>query len=274
LSDIFQEVEEDVRRERYEQIWKDYGNYIIALATVVVLAVAGWQAWQYYDLKQRQSISDRYEAAQQLAASGDPPKAEAAFTALLKDAPPGYASLAKFHLAGIYLAENKFDQAVSLLRELVQSSDPVISNTARLRLAWTTADASSRNDITALVQPLMAADSPWRAAASEVLAYLDVRDGARGTAQTEYQKLADDTTAPQSLRERARAIADWLKANPTANPAAPTPPTLPSLNPANTRATAPKPPAPTAAAKAPAAAKPPAPTPARGPATTQRTPTP
>ena len=38
MSDIFQEVEEDVRRERYEQIWKQYGNYILAAAGVVVLA--------------------------------------------------------------------------------------------------------------------------------------------------------------------------------------------------------------------------------------------
>jgi len=70
MSDIFQEVEEDVRRERYEQLWKKYGNYMIAAAAVVVLAVGGYQAWKAYDLNQRQQISDRYQAAQALAVAG------------------------------------------------------------------------------------------------------------------------------------------------------------------------------------------------------------
>jgi hypothetical protein len=43
MSDIFQEVEEDVRRERYEKLWKKYGNYIIALAVLIVAGVAAWQ---------------------------------------------------------------------------------------------------------------------------------------------------------------------------------------------------------------------------------------
>jgi len=41
MSDIFQEVEEDVRKERYEQLWKKYGNYIIGAAAILVIAVGG-----------------------------------------------------------------------------------------------------------------------------------------------------------------------------------------------------------------------------------------
>src|SRR3954469_22991311 len=76
LSDIFQEVEEDVRRERYEQIWKDYGNYIMVAAALLVLAVAGYQAWRNYDLSQRQKTSDQYRVAMQSAQTGNAPKAE------------------------------------------------------------------------------------------------------------------------------------------------------------------------------------------------------
>ena len=67
MSDIIQEVEEDVRRERYEQLWKKYGNYVIAAAAVLVLAVGGWQAWTAYDNNQRQAVSEQYEAAQKAA---------------------------------------------------------------------------------------------------------------------------------------------------------------------------------------------------------------
>lgn len=254
MSDIFQEVEEDVRRERYEKLWKLYGNYLIAAAGVLVLAVAGFQAWRTYDLRQRQQVSDRFQAAQQLALSGNAVAAEGQFATLAQDAPGGYATLAKFHLAGAYLVQGKRDQGVALLRELARNSDPVLANTARMKLAWTLADADTKANIAAILQPMTGADNPWRFAAQEVLAYVDLRTGSRTDALAEFQKLGQDTNAPAALRQRALAIADFLKANPdglslTAPPPElisrpATPPTLPSSNPA---------PAPPSAAPAPAA---------------------
>jgi hypothetical protein len=229
VSDIFQEVEEDVRRERYEQLWKKYGNYLIAAAAVLVLAVAGYQAWKTYDLQQRQKVSERYREASQAVESGNMVKAETDFAALAKDAPSGYATLSKLHLAGALIAQNKRDEAVSLLRELTTSSNPLVANAARLRLAWIMADASPKTEITQMLQPLTPADSPWRFAASEVLAYVDLKAGARAQAITEYQKLSQEPEASPSLRQRAAGIAEYLSANPegtaaTAAAAAPTAP--------------------------------------------------
>ncbi|HYM18836.1 MAG TPA: tetratricopeptide repeat protein [Micropepsaceae bacterium] len=243
MSDIFQEVEEDVRRERYEQLWKKYGNYVIAAAGVLVLGVGAFQGWRAYDLRQRQAVSDRYQAAQQLAQTGDAAKAEEAFASLAKDAPSGYAMLAKFHLAGQYLAQGKRDPAVALLQELANGSDPVLSNTARLRLAWLLADASPKAEVMMVLQPLNAPDSPWRFSAQEVIAYIDFKDGQRGQAQAEYEKLAQEAEAPPSLRQRAGGIAEFIRANPGGVPLTPPPPSLPSL-PSTPGATAPAPAAP------------------------------
>ena len=214
MSDIFHEVEEDVRRERYEQLWKKYGNYLIAAGIVLVLAVAGYQTWKSYDLSQRQKISDRYREASQAAQSGNAVKAEVDFNALAKDAPSGYATLAKLHLAGAYIAENKRDQAIAQLRELTTNSNELVASTARLRLAWIMADASPKTEIVQTLQPLTAADSPWRFAAGEVLAYMDMKSGARAQAIAEYRKLAQETQASPGLRQRASGLAEFLSANP------------------------------------------------------------
>jgi hypothetical protein len=88
----------------------------------------------------------------------------------------------------------------------------------------------------------MAADNPWRFGAAEVIAYIDLKDGARAQAIDEYQKLAQEAEAPASLRQRAGGIAEYLKANPdvainTAAGASPSvqiapPASLPSRTPA------------------------------------------
>lgn len=222
MSDIFHEVEEDVRRERYEQLWKQYGKYVIALAVLIVAGVAAWQAWQRYDSGQRQQASDRLQQADQIATTGNYVQAETDLAPLTKNAPAGYSDLAKFRLAGVYLAEGKRDQSIDLLRQLTTLSDPILSSVARLRLAWTLADASPKSDIVNLLQPLMGKDSPWRFAASEVIAYVDLKDGARAQAIGEYQQIAQDNAAPATLRQRAGGIAEFLRANPqgTVAPAA------------------------------------------------------
>jgi len=223
LSDIFQEVEEDVRRERYEKIWTLYGKYFVALAVLIVAGVAAFEAWQRYDLGQRQRVSDQLQEANQVASSGNYVRAETDLSAIAKDAPSGYADLAKFRLAGVYLAEGKRDQSVSLLRELSGISDPILSSAARMRLAWTLADASPKPEIATLLQPLMTKDNPWRFAASEVIAYVDLKDGARNQAIGEYQQIAQDPAAPAVLRQRAGGISEFLKANPQGSVSPPQP---------------------------------------------------
>jgi hypothetical protein len=262
MSDIFQEVEEDVRRERYEKLWKAYGNYIIAAAAVLVVAVAGYQAWSAYDRNQREQVSDRYEKAQTLAASGKAAEAEAEFAELSNSGYDGYATLAKFNLAAAYAAQNKRDPAIALLRELTDSSDEMVASVARVRLAWAEADARSRAEIETILQPVTTADNPWRFAGNEVLAYVELRTGSRAQAEADYLSLSQEPQAPAGLRQRAAAVVQYLRANPTSG--------VPAASPATPSAGAA---APAAGAAAPTPAPAPAPAPAAAP-TNKGTPTP
>ena len=44
VSDIFSEVDEEVRREQLKRLWERYGIYIVAAAILFVAAVGGWRA--------------------------------------------------------------------------------------------------------------------------------------------------------------------------------------------------------------------------------------
>ena len=46
MSDIFREVDEEVRREKLQQLWERHGNLIVAAALLVVLAVGGWRGYE------------------------------------------------------------------------------------------------------------------------------------------------------------------------------------------------------------------------------------
>ena len=237
MSDIFREVEEDIRRERFEQIWKQYGDYIIAAVALIIIAIVGYELWQRYEENQRLKASETFIAAQDLADTGNMSLATAAFTVVAKDAPNGYAKMARLSQAGTLLVTGQRAEAVMIYKSVASEDSGVIGAIARIRAGWVLATEGPRADLESLLAPLTDPTSPWRFAAREIFAYADYHAGNHAKSQAEFQSLADDKAASEAMRSRAMAMANFLKnggmanygtvpplapASP-ANPAAPTP---------------------------------------------------
>jgi hypothetical protein len=207
VSDIFREVEEDVRRERLEKIWKSYGSYFIALAVLVLAGVAGWQLWQRHEQAERIKASDAYVAAQRIS---DPASAAKAFADLARTAKGGYGLLAKMSQANAMSASGQMRQAVDLYKEIGQADAGDIGAVARLRAAWGEASSAPRTELESLLAPLNRDGSVWQPLAREVLAFSDYRAAKVKPAANQYRALAEDANAPEALRTRAKAMAAFL----------------------------------------------------------------
>ncbi|HEY1961873.1 MAG TPA: tetratricopeptide repeat protein [Rhizomicrobium sp.] len=211
MSDIFREVEEEVRRERLEKIWKQYGDYIVAAAALLILAGAAFRLWTYYEARERARASDSYLAAEQLLASGQSRAAAQSFGRLAKDAPAGYDKLSELQAANALTIDNK-GEALAIYRKLAGDSDQVISAIARLRAAWLLVDSAPKSDVDAMLAPIAGNETPWHQVAQEILAYADFHTGAVKQAQGEFQRLANDPKAPSGVRGRSRAMATFIAA--------------------------------------------------------------
>ncbi len=214
MSDIFREVEEDVRKERLEKLWKSYGEYVIALIVLAVLGVGGYQIWERYQGSQADKASAALTVAQKIA---DPNQAAAAYDALTKDAPSGYAQVALLSKANALASGNKTSEAVALYKDIAGKDNGPIGAVARLRAAWIQADTASRSDLESLLTPINNDKSAWRQMAREVLAYSDYKAGKTQAAAIQFDALANDAASPDPLKERSRAFAAFLKAGGAAN---------------------------------------------------------
>src|SRR3954466_12485457 len=90
MSDIFREVDEEVRRDQAAQIWSRYQNLFIGLAVLVVAATAGWRFYDHYRTRQAEDAGAKYQAALALARDGKTAEAEGAFEQIAKSGPKGY----------------------------------------------------------------------------------------------------------------------------------------------------------------------------------------
>jgi hypothetical protein len=211
VTDIFREVEEDVRRERIEKLWKQYGDYAIAGVAVIVLAVAGWQYWRYYHAKELSRASDAYSTATNKAAGGDTMGAAADFAKLAKDAPSGYATLAKLQQANALLGSGSTGDAVAIYKQIEKDGDSSLAAVARLRHAWAIVDLAPKSEVETLLAPLTDPASDWKYSAREVLAYSDYHNGNTKQATAAYKSLADNAKTPANLRQRAKVMESFLE---------------------------------------------------------------
>lgn len=201
---LIKEVDEELRQEQLSKLWNKYGNLIIAGAVVLVLAVAGVQAWKSWQAKERQAASARFSAAIAQARQGQAdPAAEA--LAKMADAPEGYQVLAELKRAELRQAAGDNAGAIAIYEQVAGRSglDDVYRNLARLKAAYLKLDAADPAEVERAMEPLAVESSPWRHSAREILALVATKRGDQAKAADLFRKIADDPAAPQGLRARA-----------------------------------------------------------------------
>ncbi|MGH6754478.1 MAG: tetratricopeptide repeat protein [Bradyrhizobium sp.] len=207
MTDIFQEVSEDMRRERAQKLWSKYGNYVLGAAVVVVLGVAGNVAWQHYQQQQADAAGARFQEAIALAQAGKTADAASALSGLAKDGNAGYQTLARFRLAA-ETATDKVDDGIKAYDVLAAdpSIDPLLQGLAKIRAGYLMVDTASYADLSAKIEPLAAAGQPWRHSAREILGLSAWRAKDLANASKWYQAVITDKDVPAALRQRAETM--------------------------------------------------------------------
>jgi hypothetical protein len=210
LSDIFDEVEQELRADRARQLLQRYGGVLIAAAVAVVVAVGGWQAWQAWQARQRAQVATLYLDASQAADSPDSGTREVAVPVLrqvIARGDEGYRSLARLRLAAV-LAPTDPKAALALWDRVAgdPAADPLLRETATLSWALHLIDTGDPGMVGARLAALARPEDPLHALAEEAQALLDLRLGKVADAKAKLTSLMNDATAPQGVRGRATGL--------------------------------------------------------------------
>jgi hypothetical protein len=155
LTDIFREVEEEVRRERFEKLWKKYRDHITAAGALIIIGVAGYQLYRVYEQREENKASIAYATATEMLDRGQGAAAAPQLAALAKSAPGGYAAVARLAEADALFAEGQKGAAIRIYQQIANGSDPYLGAAARLHAAWAIADSAPRRDVETLLATLM-----------------------------------------------------------------------------------------------------------------------
>ena len=207
MGDIFREIDEELRQDKFEKLWREYGRYVIAGAIVIVLAVAGISGWRQYQESLRLADGTRFAAAKALSEDGNSDDASALFSSLGRESGTNYGILSRFHEAAISVSKGDSGSAIGFYDALAADVgvDAPFRSLATILSASLRANSSSPNfaEISDLLQPLIDSGSEWRNSALEILGIVTHRSGNLTKAKEIFKQIIDDVEASRGLRTRA-----------------------------------------------------------------------
>jgi hypothetical protein len=171
VSDIFREVDEEVRREQLKKLWERHGGLLIAACVMLVVAVGGWRAYDWWQGQKAAEAGAAFETAIALADEGKHKQAEEAFAKLAGDSTASYRMLAKFREAG-ELARRDPKAAVATYNQLASDNGlgQTLQDLAALRAGMLLVDSAPYDEIKQRLEPLTAPDRAFRHSARATLA--------------------------------------------------------------------------------------------------------
>ena len=207
MSDIFREVDEEVRREQLKKLWERWGNLMVTLAFLVVLGIAAWRAWEWWQMKKAQEAGAAFEAALSLAQAGKHDEAEGAFAKVAADSPAGYRTLARFREAAELSLR---DRAAAVKSYDALAADRSIGATlqdlAAVRAGLLLVDSAKLTEMQTRLEPLSSPDRPFRHSARELIAIAAWRAGDVATAKRWFDMIMNDAETPSGTRTRIEML--------------------------------------------------------------------
>ena len=207
MSELFDEVDEDVRRDQLKKLWDQYSIYIIAVAILIIASVGGWRGYQYLEAKKAAEAGAAFDKAVELSEANKHAEAEAAFADLAAKAPAGYRVLARLRTAAEGPAAIRRRPPRCSTR-----SPPIAASASRNRIWHGFAPPNccwKARPIPTCMQRLEAAAAPgatFRHTARELLALSAWRANDAAATRKWLDLIANDGETPPSLRSRAEAL--------------------------------------------------------------------
>jgi len=207
VSELFDEVDEEVRRDQLKKLWDQYSIYIVAGALLIIAAVGGWRGYQYLEAKKAAEAGRAFDVALDLSEQKKHAEAEAAFNNLAATAPSGYRMLARLRAAAE--AGTRDPQAGAKMYDDISADRSVgaaVQDLARIRAAGMLLETASYPSMLQRLESATKPEATFRHTARELLALSAWRANDTAAARQWLDMISNDGETPSTMRSRAEAL--------------------------------------------------------------------
>ena len=218
MSDVFEQVEEELRSERYKRLARTWLPVVGGVLLVALIAALAWWGWQSWETSKADKASVAYERGLEALQANNPVGADAAFVQAVKEGNGAYKSLALQQRAGIALDAGRDAEALSLMDEAAKASrDPLIADAAAFKAMLLAMDIETLEQVQARAKALTGDKRPFSAFAREAEAMALLQHGKTAEAKDMLAVLKNDLDTPEVVTRRAQIAIDAIDSGNAAN---------------------------------------------------------
>lgn len=207
MVDVFEQVEEELRSDRYKRLARTWLPVVGAVLVIALVAALSWWGWQSWQTAQADKASAAYDRGMEALEASNPTGADVAFTEAAKVGTSAYKALALMQRSGIALSAGRRPEAIALLDEAAKAArDPIISDPAALKAVWLVMDTEATLEtVEKRLEPLTAEGRPLRPLAQETLGMARLQHGKLAEAREVFVLLQRGLDVPDPIKQRAQA---------------------------------------------------------------------
>lgn len=209
---FIREVTEEVKNDQLKQMWEKYGIFIILFVVVVLVGAVSFEGFRAWQRKKSETWSDTYSYALSLENQGKYEESLEVLEDMAQKEGNIYSDIAKLQMTNVLFEQNKDDEAVEILEEIVADDDvnKKIRDVSAIKLASYKLDSGSIEEIDALLLPLIEENGSWTTIAKEMRAMALIREGNIEQAKALYNEILSMPNLPDSLKMRVQDMLSVL----------------------------------------------------------------
>lgn len=203
-NELFREVDEEVRQDRFQNLWKRYGIYAVIVVVVILGGTVAFVLWRDAQESAREADSARFLSAV-VAEQTERNAAIDQLREIAREGTPGYRFLASLREAALLADAGQTGEAVSVFDAVAADEDfeSVYRDIARLLAVAHGMQNMSQGEVEDRLSGLDAADNPFRITAREFLAVAAIRGGDSDRAAELLRANISDNQASLAAQTRA-----------------------------------------------------------------------
>ncbi|MCB9987801.1 MAG: tetratricopeptide repeat protein [Rhodospirillales bacterium] len=207
-NDLIHEIEESLRQEKLETLWKEYGSYLIAGIILTILFTAAITSWRSWNTK----VNEAATASIMEALEADDPVR--ALTDASKSLRAGHGALATLTAAGILMQDGKNEEALVQLENTANNKKldaqwRDLANVLMVRLSWgIQTEATDTDALLARLSPITSNNKNiWQPEALLQSALIEAHDRENYTQARAYlTQIIENNEAPAALKTKATML--------------------------------------------------------------------
>lgn len=210
---FIKEVNEDLKNEEFKKIWDKYGIYIIILVVAALTAAVSFETIKSWYTKRMQVWSDTYAYAVSMHNQGKYDDSLESLNYIIAKDYGIFTELAQMQKINILLDQNKIDDAVKLMENIVadKSFNPQLKQTVVFKLASYKMEKAPLEEIEALIgEAARDENNSWQPAAAEMLAIAYLHNNKIEEAKKIYGELLKNDKASEIMKARISDIMSVL----------------------------------------------------------------